>query len=59
MEDTTFFYCANQSVAMSASLPDSTLNKKSIPLHTTLYVRVVKKISGGVEGLVQMKTLQT
>ena len=30
-----------------------------IPLHNTLFVRGVQKISGGVEGLVQLITLQT
>ena len=54
----TFIYCYNKPVVMNSSLPDSTLKKKRSPSKTTLSVRGVQNMSGGVEGLVQMITLQ-
>ena len=59
VEYPTFVYCGNCSVVMEANLLDSTLKKKINSITYYFSVRGVQRIIEGVEGLVQMITLQT
>ena len=52
VEDSTFMYFDNQSVVMNDSLLDSTLKNKINSIAYHFYMRVVQRMSGGVEGLV-------